>query len=94
MQKKKPTLFIGYLGWNVCRQALGGQRSPLPVWTTGDLLSSIQLETVNASEIYAVARPDRLSRGAEGVGHRRAGAGGLPLWTIQNRLRFFTLISE
>lgn len=93
LQKNKLTFFIGYWGWNVCGQAAGGQRLPLAVCTTGDLLSSIQLETVHAGEVEAVPHPERLPRGAEGVGHRRAGAGGLPLWTNQNRHVYYPHIS-
>lgn len=90
VQKKKLTVFIGDY-----RQAAGGQRSPLAVCTTADLLSSIQLETVHAGEVEAVPHPERLSGGAEGVGHRRAGAGGLPHWTPpKNRRMFISLISE
>lgn len=93
LQKNKLTFFIGYSGWNVCGQAAGGQRLPLAICTTGDLLSSIQLETVHAGEVEAVPHPERLPGGAEGVGHRRAGAGGLPLWTNQNRHVYYPQIS-
>lgn len=68
------------MGGNVCGQAQGGQRSPLAVWTTGDLLSSVQLETFAAGEVHTVARSDHLSRRVERVGDRRGGTGGLPLW--------------
>lgn len=93
-EEKTLTLFVGDLGRNGCGQAPGGRRRPPAVRTTADLLSSVQLETVHAGEVDAAAHPDRLSGGAEGVGHCRAGAGGLPLWTTQNRPKVFTLISE